>query len=382
MSVLVFNVGSTTLKYAEVDPVSGHTLGAATIDRIGQVGGDAADHLSAAAMVLRTSTAPGGSVQPIVAIGHRIVQGGDRFPTSIRVDDDVLQRLAKLDPLAPLHNPPARGVVESIYRSGVTLPQVLVFDTAYFSTMPPEAYRYAISESVTRDHGIRKYGFHGTSHQYVVEQTKQFLPQIDKPRIVSLHLGGGASATASIDGIAIDTSMGMTPLEGLVMATRCGDIDPAVPIHLIRSAGWSVDQVDRWMNKQSGLVGLCGDADMRRILARRDAGDESARLAIDIYVRRIVKRVGGYAALMGGIDALLFTAGVGQNAAAIRSMVCQPLAFLGIQIDPILNTTASGNGNIVDLSGTLARVRTLIVPTNEELAIARETIRILASSRT
>ncbi len=384
MNVLVFNVGSTTLKYACVHVPSGERLYDGLIDRIGQINGDAPDHLTAARTVLwhsgllddHSSGSPTNAPE-ISAIAHRIVQGGAAFHSSTRVNPHVLAELSKLDALAPLHNPPARMVVQAIADLNLSQPQILVFDTAYFSTLQPAAYRYAVSDDIYRNQGVRRYGFHGTSHRFVVEKTITQLQLPSPTRIISLHLGGGASATASIDGVAVDTSMGMTPLEGLVMATRCGDIDASVPLHLIRTAGMSADDVDRLLNKYSGLVGLCGDADMRTILSRRQAGDESAQLAIDIYVRRIQKTIGSYLAILGGLEALIFTAGVGQHSSVIRHLVTAPLNHFGIAIDAAANNSPTLRHGIADISNNDASVRTLIVTTNEELAIAQQTAAVL-----
>lgn len=365
MRILVLNVGSTTLKYACLDPATGERYASGLIDRIGQPGGDAANHAAAAeaAMVCVANLAP-------EAIGHRIVHGGTRFIEPTLVTPQVLEELKPLDTLAPLHNPPARRVVESL--SHLAVPQTLVFDTAFYATLPEVAYRYALPEALLRDYGVRRYGFHGTSHQYVTEQALSALGGDPAgKRLITLHLGGGASATASIGGRAVDTSMGMTPLEGLVMATRCGDIDPAIPTHLMRTVGMSADEVDRCLNKESGLVGVCGDGDMRTILQRCEEGDASAQLAIDLYVRKLQKTIGGFIAILGGLDALVFTGGVGENAAAIRQRVADPLFHLGIAIDPDANRTFKGN--VADL--TAGAVRVLVVATDEELAIARQVAR-------
>ncbi len=368
MNILVFNVGSTTLKYACIDSVSGSRLTEGLVDRIGQVGGDAADHLTAARIALDRH-----KDLALAAIGHRVVQGGDRFAAPTVVDENVLVELATLDTLAPLHNPSARAVIEAMTALKLPIPQVLVFDTAYFASLPPKAYRYAIATWAYTEHGVRRYGAHGTSHRYVTQQAIKYLDATSRPkRIVSLHLGGGASVTASIDGVAVDTSMGMTPLEGLVMASRTGDIDASVPLYLMRQTGKSVDEMDALLNKQSGLLGLCGDVDMRTVLTRRSQGDATASLAIEIYIHRILKYIGGYFAILGGLDTLVFTAGVGENAAEIRKLVTTPLAHLGIAIDPVVNETSLAGQSIVDLSAASATVRTLVVATDEEQAIAKQ----------
>ncbi|TWU40862.1 acetate/propionate family kinase [Novipirellula artificiosorum] len=369
MNVLVFNVGSTTLKFACIDTTSGQRLSDGLVDRIGQSGGDAPDHLSAANLTLEKHAAIN-----VDAIGHRVVHGSDFFTDCTLVTRKVLDDLATLDSLAPLHNPPARSVIQAITDRQMPIPQVMVFDTAYFATLPAKAYRYAVPEKIYRDFHVRRYGFHGTSHQYVAQRALEYLGgDPAAKRIITLHLGGGASAAASLGGSAVDVSLGMTPLEGLVMATRTGDIDASVPLHLMRQAGMSIDQVDRLLNKESGLIGLCGEADMRAILQRREQGDALATLAIDIYVHRLIKYVGAFAAVLGGLDALVFTAGVGENAAVIRELVARPLGFLGIAIDPETNQSARPKAEQIDLSASDATVCTLIVPTNEEWAIAKQT---------
>jgi len=379
MNVLVFNVGSTTLKYACIDTESGNRMSQGLIDRIGQIGGDAPDHLSAANLAVEKHDAV-----KIDAIGHRVVHGGDFFADATLVSHSVLGKLAQLDSLAPLHNPPARAVIEAIMERELAIEQVMVFDTAYFSTLPPKAYRYAVPTSIYREHNVRRYGFHGTSHRFVTQKALGYLEKIStreqsqtSRKIISLHLGGGASVTASVDGVAIETSLGMTPLEGLVMATRTGDIDPSVPLHLIRKANLSVEDVDNLLTKQSGLLGLCGDVDMRAILKRCESGDEEALLAIDIYVHRILKYIGGYFAVLGGLDALVFTAGVGENAAAIREQVASRLNHLGIEMDREKNRAARPQGSTIDLSRADAKVRTLVVPTDEEKAISEQVERFL-----
>lgn len=362
MSILVFNVGSTTLKYASIDPETEAINNAGLIDRIGQPGGDATDHDTAARIAIELV-----GIETVDAIGHRIVQGGDRFLKPTIVTSEVLEKLRGLDSLAPLHNPSARSVVEGL--TDLHHPQVLVFDTAYFATLAPAAYRYAVPETWYRDHAVRRYGFHGTSHQYVTQKAVDMIGGDDQTRIISLHLGGGASATASVGGKAIDTSMGMTPLEGLVMATRSGDLDPAIVSHMTDRAGMSPAEVCEALNRGSGMVGLCGEPDMRSVLSRRSQGDQSAMLAIDIYVRRIVKTIGSFFAVLGGLDALVFTAGIGQHSAEIRALICKSLPHLGVALSN--DTNESCGTGVTDVSAQNASVRTLVIDTNEELAIAR-----------
>ncbi|KLU05015.1 Acetate kinase [Rhodopirellula islandica] len=362
MNILVFNVGSTTLKYACLDAETEEVTASGLVDRIGQPGGDAINHVMAAKIAIDEV-----GLNNVGVIGHRIVQGGDLFLGPTLVTTDVLSRLRTLDTLAPLHNPAARSVVEGLVEIGT--PQVLVFDTSYFASLSPAAYRYAVPEDWYQNHAVRRYGFHGTSHQYVTEKAIQFIGGNDESRIISLHLGGGASATASIGGLAVDTSMGMTPLEGLVMATRSGDLDPAIVLHMTEHVGMEPSDVRDALNRQSGLLGLCGDPDMRTVLDRRKTGDPAATLAIDIYVRRIIKTIGSYIAILGGLDALIFTAGVGQHSPEIRWLVCESLQHFGISLSEDKNQACCEE--TADISAPDARVRTLVVDTNEELAIAR-----------
>jgi acetate kinase len=371
MNVLVFNVGSTTLKYACVDTASGFTSESGNLDRIGQPEGDAATHIAAAEAVIAKV-----GWEKIDSIGHRIVQGGSQFEGPTLVDPTVLTDLRKLDSLAPLHNPPARKVVEGLIEN--PLPQVLVFDTSYFSSLAPEAYRYAIPDSWFLDYGVRRYGFHGTSHEFVTHQAIGILGGNEVTRCISMHLGGGASITASVGGKAVDTSMGMTPLQGLVMATRSGDIDPAIPLYMIEAAGVSASQIRTALNRESGLVGLCGEGDMRGVLKRRSEGDSAATLAIDIYVRSIVKHIGSYFAVLGGLDCLVFTAGVGEHAHEIRQLVTAPLEHLGVKICQQANVQR--NGELADISSADSSIKILVIPTNEELAIAQKVSELLSSS--
>ncbi|TWT93035.1 acetate/propionate family kinase [Neorhodopirellula pilleata] len=375
MNVLVFNVGSTTLKFALIDSNGGSRIHSGMYDRIGQDGGDAIDHVSAVNLVLNSLDR-----NQIDVIAHRVVHGGERFTGPTNVDSSVLESLAKLDHLAPLHNPAARRVVEALV--GFGLPQTLVFDTAYYSTLEPEAYRYALPETLYQNHHVRRYGFHGTSHQWITRLAIEHIEEIersqrvtsDRPplKLVSLHLGGGCSATASLGGVAVDTSMGMTPLEGLVMASRCGDIDPAIVLHLIRDVGLTVEQVDNLLNKQSGLMGLCGDSDMRTVLSRRADGDPVAELAVKIYVRRIAKTIGGFIAMLGGIDGLIFSAGVGEHSCEIRSLVVGSLECFGARLDTAANDSLDRTNRINDISAATSRVKVLVIATDEELAIARQ----------
>ncbi|MEM6978185.1 MAG: acetate/propionate family kinase [Planctomycetota bacterium] len=368
MKVLVLNVGSTTLKVSVMDSDTGESIHDELIDRIGQSGGDATDHASAMQDVWQRC-----QVFSVDAIGHRVVQGASVFPAATLVSDETLAELKQLDALAPLHNPPARGVIEWIHQRA-RLPQVMVFDTSFFASLPRFATQYAIPNHFYVEHGLRRYGAHGTSHQYVTGVARNWLMQRDLPsrRVISLHLGGGASITASLEGAAVDTSMGLTPLEGLVMATRSGDVDPSIVLALMTQHGLSADDVSTMLNRESGLKGLCGDSDMRTILERRRHGDADASRAIEIYVHRIRKAIGAYVAVLGGLDALIFTAGVGEKSAEIRALVLDRLDCFGLSIDQDTNQSPAVD-EVFDISEYDAAAKTLIVATNESLAIAQQT---------
>uniref|UniRef100_UPI000A3B1548 acetate kinase n=1 Tax=Streptomyces fradiae TaxID=1906 RepID=UPI000A3B1548 len=308
----------------------------------------------------------------LAAIGHRVVHGGLRFTEPTVITDEVLAEIERLVPVAPLHNPANITGIRTARALRPDLPQVAVFDTAFHTTMPEYAARYAIDTETADAHRIRRYGFHGTSHAYVSREAARLLGRDpSEVNVIVLHLGNGASASAVAGGACVDTSMGLTPLEGLVMGTRSGDVDPAVTFHLRRVAGMSVDEVDELLNKRSGLVGLCGDNDMREIRRRIEEGDERAKLAFDIYVHRLKKYIGAYIAVLGRVDAVVFTAGVGENAAAVREAAVEGLEPLGLSVDAELNAVRSGEPRLISPAG--ARVAVAVVPTDEELEIARQT---------
>jgi acetate kinase len=312
------------------------------------------------------------------AVGHRVVHGGPDFSDPVLVDDQVVEDIRRLVPLAPLHNPGAIAGIEAA-RAAFDVPQVAVFDTAFFTSLPPAASTYAIPKDVREQHQVRRYGFHGTSHRYVSRATAAFLDRpLDSFTQVVLHLGNGCSASAIAGGVAVDTSMGLTPLQGLVMGTRSGDVDPAVFAYLHQQAGLSVADIDAMLNKQSGLKGLAGVNDFREVLSRADGGDEDAQLALDVYVHRLRHYVGAYTAVLGGLDVLTFTAGVGENAPALRAAVVETLGRLGLAVDPTRNTSASREARVI--SPDSSPVTVLVVPTNEELEIARQAAALLATS--
>ncbi|MFE0194114.1 acetate kinase [Streptomyces sp. NPDC059008] len=390
--VLVLNSGSSSVKYQLLDMHDGTRLAVGLVERIGEessrlahtplaTGGERretegaiADHTAALKAVAAELAADGlGLDSPeLAAIGHRVVHGGLKFTAPTVIDDAVLAEIERLVPVAPLHNPANITGIRTARALRPDLPQVAVFDTAFHTTMPEYAARYAIDVETADAHRIRRYGFHGTSHAYVSRKTAELLGKDPaEVNVIVLHLGNGASASAVAGGRCVDTSMGLTPLEGLVMGTRSGDIDPAVTFHLKRVAGMSEDDVDALLNKKSGLIGLCGDNDMREIRRRIDEGDERARLAFDIYIHRLKKYIGAYSAVLGRVDAVAFTAGVGENAAPVREAAIAGLEEMGMAVDASLNAVRSGEPRLI--SPEYARVAVAVVPTDEELEIAQQT---------
>lgn len=367
--VLVLNCGSSSVKYRLVEGDT--TIAQGLVERIGEAGGPVADHDSALRHVLS-----GLDLGSLTAIGHRVVHGGTRFSAPTRIDERVVAAISELIPLAPLHNPANLTGIEAARRLLPDIPQVAVFDTAFHTTMPDAAAVYAIDAETARQYDIRRYGFHGTSHRYVSRRTAALLDRPEETvNVITLHLGNGASACAVAGGRSVATSMGLTPLEGLVMGTRSGDIDPAIVFHLRRVAGLTLDDIDRLLNQRSGLLGLCGDNDMRTVLARRDAGDASAALAFEIYCARIKQYVGGYAALLGRLDAIAFTAGVGENAAAVRERALSHLDILAVAVDPARNHAPDKGERLISPDG--AKVAVYVVPTDEEREIATQTLATL-----
>ncbi|GAA4899984.1 acetate kinase [Streptomyces coeruleoprunus] len=396
--VLVLNSGSSSVKYQLLDMADGSRLAVGLVERIGEAtsrlvhtplaaGGEKrertgpiADHAAALKAVAEELAADGlGLDSPeLAAIGHRVVHGGLRFSAPTVITDEVLAEVERLVPVAPLHNPANITGIRTAQALRPDLPQVAVFDTAFHTTMPEYAARYAIDTETADAHRIRRYGFHGTSHAYVSRETARLLGKDpSEVNVIVLHLGNGASASAVAGGRCVDTSMGLTPLEGLVMGTRSGDIDPAVTFHLKRVAGMSVDEIDALLNKKSGLVGLCGDNDMREIRRRIDEGDERARLAFDIYIHRLKKYIGAYYAVLGRVDAVAFTAGVGENAAPVREAAVAGLEGLGLAVDAGRNAVRSGEPRLISPEG--ARVAVAVVPTDEELEIARQTYSLVTN---
>jgi acetate kinase len=374
MNVLVLNAGSSSLKYQLVDPAIGARRLAGNVEGLGA----ARSHTDALREVLGAL----GDAK-VDAVGHRVVHGGERFVDATAIDDDVLAAIEAQVPLAPLHNPANLAGIRAARELFPSVPHVAVFDTAFHVRMPRRSRTYAIGQDVARAHGLRRFGFHGTSHRFVAERAAEHLGRpLSELRLVTLHLGNGASACAVEFGRSVETSMGLTPLEGLVMGTRSGDIDPGIVLTLARELG--VDATLALLNEKSGLYGLSGVSnDLREIEARAAAGDDGARLAINVFAHRVRKYVGAYAAVMGGLDAVVLTGGIGENAGPMRHRILQRLDFLGLVLDDDLNADARVDDDhpVFEISAETARVRTLVVATNEELEIARETAAVAENAQ-
>jgi acetate kinase len=370
MRVLSLNCGSSSVKSALIDAATGQRLHEVQVEKIdwghAQLRGiqDAVEHVLSEYQR---------AASPPEAIAHRVVHGGEKFHSATLLDDAVLNEIDRLSVLAPLHNPPAVAAIRQVRKSLPNIPHVVVFDTAFHATLPEQAREYAIAKDVRARLGIRRFGFHGINHAHVASSVASYLKN-DRLRIICCHLGNGASVTAIENGRSVDTSMGMTPLEGLVMGTRAGDLDPGVLLQLFRSEAFSVEQLDDLLNKNSGLKGLTGSNDMREIEQRASAGDEDCRRAITLYAYRIRKYIGAYAAAMGGVDVLVFTAGVGEHSSLIRARSVERLEFLGITIDEARNGAVklTGEHPIALISKDSAPARVLAVRADEELAMARE----------
>lgn len=392
--VLVINSGSSSIKYQLVDATSGDALASGIVERIGLEVGKVKhegpngatvleqpvpDHETGMRLVLGLFEEQGPQLreEDLTAVGHRVVQGGDVFDGPAVIDDAVLAQIDELSPLAPLHNPANVAGIEAARHAFPNIPHVAVFDTAFHRTMPPAAYTYAIDEQVAKEFKIRRYGAHGTSHLYVSRATAEFLGKpLEELNTIVLHLGNGASASAVRGGACIDTSMGLTPLEGLVMGTRSGDIDPAVLFHLARVGGYTIDQLDELLNRKSGMLGLSGYTDMRDVHDAVAAGDERVKTALDVYYHRIKGYVGKYYAELGRVDVITFTAGIGENDDIVRLNALAGLERLGIQVDPERNAGRIKEPKVISPEG--AEVTVLVIPTNEELEIARQSVAAIA----
>jgi acetate kinase len=359
--ILVLNTGSSSVKYRLFDGPRTVTTG--LIERIGEPGGDAPDHAAALRRIMDEVDLAG-----LAAVGHRVVHGGSAFDQATLIDDDVVATIESLVPLAPLHNPAALTGIAVARKLLPEVPQVAVFDTAFHATIPPAGITYAIDATLAQRWGIRRYGMHGTSHAYVARQTAALLDLAsEEANVITLHLGNGASACAVERGRSVATSMGMAPQQGLVMGTRSGDIDPTVIFHLHRVAGLSIAEIENSLIRLAGLQGLAGDNDMRAVQRRRADEDPAAMLAFDVYCRRIKEYVGAYLAVLGRVDAITFTAGVGENSPVVRAAALAGLTALGIEVDPDRN---EANARIISRDGTPITV--CVVPTDEELEIATQ----------
>ncbi|MEV8145559.1 acetate kinase [Specibacter sp. NPDC078709] len=377
MRVLVINSGSSSLKYQVRDTDTNEVAANGLIDRIGEGAGGPADHgeaMNQVAAALDSELAQ----KPLDAVGHRVVHGGERFSEPVLINNEITRAIERLNPLAPLHNPANVLGIRAITAKWPTMPQVAVFDTAFHRTLPEHAWRYAVPDELYRQYGIRRYGFHGTSHQFVTGRAAELLEiPVENFNAVVAHLGNGVSLTAIQGGASIDTSMGFTPLEGLVMGTRSGDVDPSILVFLQRQ-GLSADDIDTMLNKESGLKALAGNNDMRAIVEAAAAGDARARVALDITSYRLAKYIGGYHVAVGGAQALVFTAGIGENSADFRALVASRLGALGVKLDDAANLVRSGDPRVISAPDSLIPV--LVVPTDEEQAIAEASAAVVLRS--
>jgi len=391
--VLVVNAGSSSIKYQLIDVASGTALASGLLERIGQPMGAVRhdgpdgrttfeqplpDHKAGIGTILKMFAEHGPvlDAESLVAVGHRVVQGGDRFPGPAIVDAKVEADIEDLCTLAPLHNPAHLAGIRAAREAFPDVPHVVVFDTSFHTTLPPEAYTYAIDRELAKKYAIRRYGAHGTSHKYVAERTAALLGKDPaEANVIVAHLGNGASMTAVRGGKSVETSMGLTPLEGLVMGTRSGDIDPAVVFHLQRVAGMSTDQSDDLLNRRSGMLGLSGSSDMRDVHGAIAAGDADALLALKVYCHRLQHYIGAYHALLGRVDAIAFTAGIGENDDLVRLRALTGLEHLGIIVDPERNAGRKTTETVISADGSPITV--FVVPTNEELEIARQAVALV-----
>lgn len=377
--VLVVNSGSSSVKYQVVDPTTRTRLAGGLIERIGEPGSRVPDHEAAVARLVDDLQADGVDLRApggLVAVGHRVVHGGKQFVEPTLIDDEVVEAIGELVPLAPLHNPGNLAGVTALRRLRNDIPHVAVFDTAFHRDLPPHATTYAIPVGLARAHGIRRYGFHGTSFAWVTRAAAELLgrPLADLA-MVELHLGNGCSAAAVLGGRSIDTSMGLSPLEGLVMGTRSGDLDPAVVFHLHREAGLSYAEIEDVLTTKSGLRGLTGDNDLRAVEERATAGDVDARLALDVACYRIGKYVGAYTAAMGRLDAVVLTGGIGENSAYVRANALRGLELFGVAVDPVRNIAPGRHARRI--SPDDGPVPVLVIPTNEEMEIGLQTLTVV-----
>lgn len=401
MIILILNAGSSSLKYQLYNMQNEEVIAKGLVERIGMDSSiithkakghseirdvsEILDHVTAVKRVIDMLTHREfgiiKSMNAIDAVGHRVVHGGEVFKESVLVTQEVKLEIRQLFDLAPLHNPAHMMGIVAVESNLPDVPQVVVFDTAFHQTMPSKAYLYPIPTVLYRRHKIRRYGFHGTSHAYVSTHAADYLNKpLEQMKMVTCHIGNGASCAAIRDGKSVDTSMGMTPLEGLMMGTRSGDIDPAIVPYVMNKEELTLSEVNSMLNKHSGMLAISGtSSDMREITEAMQEGDKNAQLAFDMYVYRLKKYIGSYAAAMNGIDVLVFTAGIGENSAIVREAVCNGISFLGIEIDAMANQIRSSGPR--EISTANSKVKVLVVPTNEELLIARDTYRIVGKDK-
>jgi acetate kinase len=397
MKILVLNCGSSSVKYQLIDIDKNYALAKGTVSRIGmseavlthkphdrpeiKITGEIIDHIVAIEYVISILLSPNHGVikdkSEIGAVGHRVVHGGEKFPESVFITPEVMTELRNCIELAPLHNPHNIRGINACQKILPNIPQVAVFDTAFHQQMPKHVYIYGLPYILYKKYGIRRYGFHGTSHYYVSQRASELLRKpVKELKIITCHLGNGASMAAVKGGISIDTSMGFTPLEGLLMGTRCGDLDPAVILHVMAREELSLQEANTLLNKHSGMQGVSGhSSDMRDIIQEAKEGHANSKLALYIYCYRIKKYIGAYTACMGGLDALVFTAGIGENSPLIRERCCEGLEFLGIELDEGRNEDAVGVETLI--SKDKSKVKVFAIPTNEELVIAQETRKVI-----
>lgn len=393
MKILVLNCGSSSVKYKLIDTAANDVMAEGGVEKIGLPDGflkyqlddgskairelGMVDHKGAVKAVLDILTDPElgciKSYNEIDAVGHRVVHGAEKFSKSVLITDEVLQQVKDCYDLAPLHNPANVTGIEAVEEILPGIKQVGVFDTAFHQTMPAKSYMYALPYRFYKEDGVRRYGFHGTSHRYVSGRVCEILGvDINKMRIITCHVGNGGSITAVYHGKCVDTSMGLTPTEGLMMGTRVGDVDPGALTYLMKKHNLSVDELQKIINKESGVLGVSEiSSDMREIEAAVKAGDEKAKLALEMYEQRITKYIGAYAAEMGGVDIIVFTGGVGENQTGLRANVCTPLAFMGVELDADINAETRGTETVISTGDS--KVKVVVVPTDEELMIARDT---------
>ena len=392
MDILVINSGSSSVKFKFYDIKNHACIASGLIEEIGSThangrlncvngqfaevkGENIPDHETAIAMAIDLLKQNGAikDLSEVGGIGHRIVQGADYFDAPALVDEDVMAKIAELAPLAPLHNPANLAGIKSCLKIAPKIPNVAVFDTIFHQSIPPYAYMYALPYEFYEKYKVRRYGAHGTSHGFVSQEGAKFLGiEYDKFNAITLHLGNGSSVSAIENGKCIDTSMGLTPLEGIIMGTRCGSIDPAIIPYIERVAGYNAQDMDAIMNKKSGLLGICGASDLRKVYEKMEGGEPRAKLAFEMLVYSVVKMIGAYYAVLGRVDAVIFAGGIGENAPHFRENVCGRLAHIGIAIEPKKNY--NNTGSIRNLSAAGSKIQTLVIPTNEELAIAEATV--------